>query len=284
MKVVKELPISIAKTLQLLSVPSSHLKKRKEPQVPVIVSLTSIPSRLGTLHLVIRSLLKQDHLPKKILLWLNNDLKDQLPHKLTKLEGDIFEIRFSHLNCPHRKLIHSMEAFPNEIIVTCDDDLMYRKNWLSMIYNEHLANPKNVVGNHTVHINHDETGKPLPFKKWKYPIEGGINPWSMTPIGAWGVLYPPQSLSKSTLNDKKFMELAPRADDLWFKAMALLEGTQSIQAKNTPKEPIPIGGTQKVALKKENLGMDKNTEQWLKLEGAFNLSKIINSETLDTGN
>ncbi len=278
MKVIKELPISIAKTFQLLSIPTKKLKNRKAQQIPVVVSLTSIPSRLSTLHLVIRSLLVQDKLPKKILLWLNEDLEGQLPYKLKKLEGDIFQIRFSHLNCSHRKLIHSIEAFPNDTIITCDDDLMYRKNWLSMIYDQHLANPGKVIGNHTVHINHNEKGEPVPFKKWKYPSPSKINPWSITPIGAWGILYPSKSLHPQTLDENQFLELAPKADDLWFKAMALLQGVESIQATHTPKEPIPIGGTQKVALKKENLGLDKNTQQWLALEKAFNLSEIINQQ------
>lgn len=283
MKVVKELPISILKTIQLMCIPLGRLKRAKRAQIPVIVSLTSIPSRLGTLHLVIRSLLVQDKLPKKILLWLNKELKDKLPLKLTKLEGDLFEIRYSDLTCSHRKLIHSLEAFPNDIIVTCDDDLMYRKNWLSTIYQEHLNYPKQVIGNHTVHINHDDLGKPLKFKKWRYPSHEKINTWAVTPIGAWGILYPPHSLAPQVLDKDLFLKLAPKADDLWFKAMALIQGTKSIQALKTPSEPIPIGGTQKVALKKENLGMDKNTQQWIALEKSFNLSTII-IRGIDGGN
>nr|WP_299338275.1 glycosyltransferase [Allomuricauda sp.] len=276
MKVVKELPITILKTFELNSIPIGRLKHKKSTEIPIIVSLTSIPSRLSTLHLVIRSLLVQDKLPKKILLWLNEDLKNQLPHKLKKLEGSIFEIRFSHLTCPHRKLIHTLEAFPNDVIVTCDDDLMYRKNWLSSIHEEHLKRPRSIVGNYTVHINHDKTGKPVPFKKWKYPANQKINPWAITPIGAWGVLYPPKSLSSKTLDQNLFLKLAPKADDLWFKAMAVLQGTKSVQAVHPPKHPVPIGGTQKLALKNENLGGDKNTQQWIALEEAFNLSKLIN--------
>src|SRR5690554_7556478 len=41
------------------------------PTVPIVVSLTSIPSRLGTIHLTIRSLLAQSVVPKKIILWLH---------------------------------------------------------------------------------------------------------------------------------------------------------------------------------------------------------------------
>lgn len=275
MKVVKELPLSILWTFRLSVIPARNLKKQQKEVVPVVVSLTSIPSRLKTLHLVIRSLLNQDVSPKKIVLWLHRELESTLPDSLRKLVCERFEIRFSTLTCSHRKLIHSLEAFPEEVIVTCDDDLMYRKDWLSLLYAEHLQNPTRIIGNHTVHINHDRDGNPMPFRTWREPVGGKTNPWALTPIGAWGVLYPPHSLSDQVQDPEKFMELAPRADDLWFKAMALLKGTISLQASQRPNEPIPIGGTQKVALKKENLGMDKNTAQWQALEDAYGLSRII---------
>ncbi|WP_420602409.1 glycosyltransferase [Flagellimonas sp.] len=277
MKVVKELPISIFNTLRLLSIPTKKLQQANKATVPVIVSLTSIPSRLKSLHLVIRSLMNQDVAPKKIVLWLNNDLKGHLPKALEKLICERFEIRYSELTCSHRKLIHSIEAYPEDVIITCDDDLMYRRNWLSIFYDEHKKNPKNIIGNHTIHINHDHSGNPLPFKKWKYPKTEEVNPQAITPIGAWGILYPPHSVDEKVLNEKLFLKLAPKADDLWFKAMGLLKGTITIQAGNTPKEPIPIGGTQKVALKKENLGLDKNSVQWNALNEHYNLSNIINS-------
>ena len=275
MKVLKELPLSIGMTLRLLAIPSGWLKNKRGEEAPVIISLTSIPSRLKTLHLVIRSLLYQDVSPKKIVLWLHQDLEATLPGSLRKLICERFEIRYSALTCSHRKLIHSLEAFPEDVIITCDDDLMYRRNWLSLLYQEHLQHPENVIGNHTVHINHDDDGKPMPFKTWREPRDGITNPRALTPIGAWGVLYPPNSLSDQVQDVELFMELAPRADDLWFKAMALLKGTISIQASKLPKGPIPIGGTQKEALKKENLGFDKNTVQWQALEDQYHLSKII---------
>ena len=258
-----------------MSIPSGRLKAHRGDQVPVIVSLTSIPSRLKTLHLVVRSLLAQEVSPKKILLWLHEDLEDTLPRSLRKLICERFEIRYSSLTSSHRKLIHSIEAFPEDIIVTCDDDLMYRSNWLELFYQQHLKYPENVIGNRTVHINHDEDGKPMPFRTWRKPKDGIVNPRALTPIGAWGVLYPPGSLSEVVQDVDLFMELAPGADDLWFKAMALLKGTISMQASKTPKEPIPIGGTQKVALKKENLGEDRNTVQWQALEDTYHLSEII---------
>ncbi|MFS4467376.1 glycosyltransferase family A protein [Maribacter sp. 2210JD10-5] len=278
MKIIKELPISLFTRCLLTLMPLSKLKRVKSTQVPVIVSLTSIPSRIRTLHLVIRSLLNQDTSPKKIVLWLNENLKPVIPKKLKKLEGDLFEIKYSQLTCSHRKLIHSLQEFPNEIIVTCDDDLMYRRNWISLLYKEHQKFPENIIANQTSHINFDDSNKPLPFKKWRKEFINKFNPKALVPIGAWGILYPPNSLHQETTNIILFLKYAPKADDLWFKAMAILNNTISRQAENVPKEPIPIGGTQKIALKRDNLGLDKNTLQWAKLEEKYSLSALILNE------
>jgi len=57
--------------------------------------------------------------------------------------------------------------------------------------------------------------------------------------------------------------------------MSIINGTISIPAENKAREPIPIIGTQKVSLKKENINKDKNTLQWISLSNYYNLSEII---------
>ncbi len=276
MKVIKELPISIGMSLRLLSIPAKRLKARRAKEIPVIISLTAIPSRLKTLHLVIRNLMTQEVLPEKIFLWLEAGLEGHVPTSLTKLMGDRFEIRFSDLcRSSHSKLIHTLEAYPDTVIITCDDDFLYRSNWLSLLYSEHLDNPRCIIAHNTLHINYDDRGNPLPYREWRYPADGEINERAVYPRGAWGVLYPPGALHEDVLDRKRFMGLAPKADDHWFKAMSLLKGTRSIQSTLKPKEPIPVINTQEVALKKENLGKDKNTVQWQALEDLYHLSGFI---------
>ncbi|MEP2057347.1 MAG: glycosyl transferase [Maribacter litoralis] len=277
MKVIKELPLSILHSLKYTVLPTNLFTNKSKPSAPVIVSLTSIPQRFGTLHLVIKSILNQDILPKKILLWLNEEHKSFIPKNVKKLESSIFEIRFTKLHCSHKKLIHTLTDFPESAIITCDDDLMYRKNWLNIIYKEHQKYPTNIIGIKTSHINF-ENGNSLPFKKWRNEFKTDINQKAFVPIGAWGILYPPKSLHKEVFNLDKMMTLAPKADDLWFKAMAILNNTISIQATETPKEPIPIIGTQKVALKKDNLQKDKNTVQWQAIDKEYDVNKIILSQ------
>ena len=62
------------------------VKKRKDISNNIIVSLTSYPARLKSLHYVIRSLLRQSLPAEKIILYLGTDTKDSdIPQKLKKL-------------------------------------------------------------------------------------------------------------------------------------------------------------------------------------------------------
>lgn len=268
---LKEIPVSIYNSAKLLALSSKNMASKTKLEIPAIVSLTSIPSRLGTLHLTIRSLLNQDARPKKIVLWLHHSLKNEIPKKLVTLESSLFEIMYSDLTCSHRKLIHSIELFPNDIIITCDDDMIYRTNWLRLLYEEHKFNPNKIIANQTRYITYNKIGELQSYKNWKYDKNLNFKESAVIPIGAEGVLYPPKSLSEKVTNAELFLELAPKADDLWFKAMALIAETNAVQAKEKAKTPIPIIGSQKQSLKKSNIGEDKNKTQWLAITTHFNI-------------
>lgn len=269
---LKEIPLSIYTSMKLSGLSKETFNAKAKNEIPVIVSLTSIPTRLHTLHLTIRSILNQDVKPKKIILWLHNSLKNEIPSGLSLLESDLFQIQYSDLTCSHRKLVHSLELFPKDIIVTCDDDMMYRSDWLRLLYTEHLENLDNIIANQTRYIQYNRNGELRPYKQWIYENKKPFNVKAVIPIGAEGVLYPPNKLLGKTSDSELFLELTPKADDLWFKAMALLRGTNAILAKKRAKTPIPILGSQKYSLKKSNIGGDKNRTQWLALTNYFNIT------------
>lgn len=274
MKIFKELPPAIFHSIRLSAIPLSRLLPAEGHRIPVIVSLTSIPERLSTLHLVIRSLMTQTYCPRKIVLWLHWDLKDIIPKKLAKLQSEWFEICYTDLKGPHRKLIHSLKKYPEEIIVTCDDDMIYRKNWLELLYKEHQKTPDYIIGNRTKCIRY-KNGTIKHYRKWTYPKSGKINYLAVVAVGAWGILYPPHSLDERVHNVDLFNKLSPHSDDLWFKALGLLHGTKTRQAEEIPAEPIPLPGSQKSALKKINIKKDQNIRQWMALARHFSLDDIL---------
>ncbi|WP_419214202.1 glycosyltransferase family A protein [Maribacter sp. X9] len=272
---LKEIPISIYTSLKLSKLSNEVLKNKTKDEIPVIVSLTSIPTRLPTLHLTIKSILNQEVRPKAIILWLHHSLENKIPKKLERLEDDLFHIKYSDLTCSHRKLIHTIELYPNDNIITCDDDMMYHPNWLRLLYLEHLEHPKSIIGNQTRYIQYSKTGEVLPYKEWVYTNENSFNPNAVIAIGAEGILYPPYVLSDKTTDSDLFLKLTPKADDLWFKGMAILKGTIVISAKKRAKTPIPIIGSQKKSLKKQNISGDENRNQWVALTEYFNIETEI---------
>lgn len=250
----------------------SQLGKRTSGKIPVIVSLTTIPSRLKTLPITIKSLLDQDCTPEKIVLWVNSDLRGQLPRRLTKLEGGVFEIRYSPYTFSHRKLIHSLEEFPEKVIITCDDDLIYHPSALRLTYAQHEQHPDKVIGNRCREITYDDKADVLPYLQWPFVKTARKNKKLLMPVGAFMVLYPPRILDTRVADVALFIELAPKSDDLWFKACTLLNHKLSVVSQDPPPEPLPIMGTQKFALKHENTKGDRNRKQWEDLVAHFNFS------------
>lgn len=268
---IKEYPISFLQSLKLRFSPVTNLSKNK---VSLIVSLTSIPTRLHILPLTIRSLLLQSVLPEKIILWLHRDLKEKLPVALSSLQSDLFEIRYVELTCSHRKLIHSLEAFPSSVIVTCDDDLIYEKTWLERLFTDHQLYPEDIVAHECRRISQNTDGQWLPYKEWPTQQETGVKGMNLLPIGYGGVLYPPNSLQPQVTDVQMFMELAPKADDLWFKAMSFMKGTLVRRSSSPWPKPIPIIGSQKISLLKTNVREDGNREQWLKITNFFDIGTL----------
>lgn len=268
---LKELPGSLAQTLKLWSKHPQQLGQMAiKCKYPCIISLTSIPSRLNILHLTVRSLLDQDMKADKILLWLHHDLKNALPASLTKLESDRFQIMYCHATDSHRKLVETLKNHRDELIVTCDDDMMYPSNWLSHLIHEHELHPRAIIGNECRVIRYSDNTL-LPYQKWP-SAEPGSNLRGTLAIGYSGIVYPPRCLDENACDRDLFLKFCPRADDLWFKAMALLAGTETRRAKKPNKKPTPIAFSQKISLKKNNVKEDGNRQQWQAISDYFNIS------------
>ncbi|AJQ95291.1 glycosyltransferase [Gynuella sunshinyii] len=278
----KEIPPSLLRALQLklLSPKKFHLVT-ENTAASCIVSLTSIESRLNIVHLTIRSLLAQTLQPEKIVLWLNDRLKVKIPNNLNRLIGSRFEIRFSDQNCAHRKLVESLRIYPDKIIVTCDDDQMYPETWLHRLWQDHLDYPCDIIAHEAREISWDKNGRWTPYKDWPWQKPGLSSPQTMA-IGFGGVLYPANIFDDEILNQQIYEQVAPRADDLWFKAMSIRNGVTYRRCTNPPPKPLVIVRSQKDSLQKHNVGQDGNLEQWLKICAFYDItpSQLANSNQI----
>lgn len=101
----------------------------------VIVSLTTIPSRIGLIKPMIESVLEQTYKPDRFVLWIpSRCLKENsqyvIPPWLSELSVEIGDTVCDY--GPATKLIPSLqqEEEPNTRIITLDDDVAYEKHAL----------------------------------------------------------------------------------------------------------------------------------------------------------
>jgi hypothetical protein len=259
----------------------------KNQTTALILSLTTYGERLQTVHKTIQSLIKQTKKADKILLWLdqNEFSSDTLTQELKKLISKQFEIKF----CPnwrsYKKLIPAVIEYPNAVIITFDDDIIYPSTLVGDLYKEHLISPQSIIASRGRIINIEE-GDFAPYPSWQFlrnPSKISAQ-YCVVPIGYGGVLYPPNSLHEEVLNEKKFMSLAPHADDLWFKAMALLTGTKTIILPQDASSKMKlIEGTQESALFVTHNAGDANTEQMKAIAKAFyQINDVIQSQEFNS--
>lgn len=250
----------------------------------VIVSMTSIPSRIDTTWIAIESILRQNYRPDKIILWLGESpFKGvKLPEKLLQQRKRGLEIRFCEDIGPYTKIIYTLEEYQNDFIITVDDDIIYAESMIRKLIETYREHRKCICAHRTHLVRLKRDGMPVRYSNWVwYPmrqksgkgmgyIPGGEN--FLTGVG--GVLYPPHSLYKDVLKRELFLKLSPKADDIWLYIMALLNGTDIVNVKGIYGNILAIDSekSQKVALMKQNVGRGRNDEYLSNVLKYYNLN------------
>jgi len=189
-----------------------------------IVSLTSFGKRLtDTAPHAIITLLNQNVKPDKIILWVANEDKENVLRIMEDLTQKGLEIRFCKDIKSYKKIIFALEEFPDDYIITADDDAYYPQNWLEQLLAEHKKNLRKIICHRAHGIRVDENGNPLQYLQWRHCIKpDGFSSADVFPTGVGGMLYPPKCFYKDVTNEDLFMKLAPKADDIWLWAMAVI--------------------------------------------------------------
>lgn len=246
--------------------------KRKEK---VIVSLTSFPLRFDKIHICLKSLLLQKVKPDRIIVYLGSDSsRDQFTKEMLDLERYGVEYRIdSERNLKaHKKYFYAMQDFPNDIIVTADDDLYYPSNWLSSLLKTYKKYP-NAISARRVHLMRQKDGSLLPYNMWKDQCRSVLEPsFSLLATGGSGKLYPPHCLNECTFDDKSFKELCFDADDIWLKCMEIVSGIPVVWAKNWEVDQLGVGSNEKGALSKQNVDCSHNDVCLKNVVNFYNIS------------
>lgn len=196
----------------------------------IVVSLTTYGARLNEVYLAIESIMQGTWKPNKIILWLQEDLADiQLPTLLTNQVKRGLEIGYCKDIRSYKKLIPSLQKYPDDAIITIDDDVIYREDFVENLVKTHINNRDFICANYIERVTKDN-GRVQPYKKWPtLKIVNEVSNLNMG-IGVGGVLYPPHSLSNEVFNESVFTSICPFADDVWFYSMGVINGRKTIKS------------------------------------------------------
>jgi len=230
-------------------------KEKRNPQL--IVSLTTYPARINSVYKTISTLLQQTVKPDKVVLWLAEpQFPDKnLPENLTRLQEFGLEIKWTENDIrSFKKLIPSLREYPEDIIITVDDDNYYDERLVEFLYNSYLENPECIHARQAFVVKHDGQGK-LVMTARNYVYNSTYLPSFLNePVGCGGVLYPPHVLDDNVLNEEQFMKIVPTNDDLWFWAHALKKGTKIRVIENNYKlKNYIVENSQEDALWQKNM-------------------------------
>jgi len=224
---------------------------------PLVVSLTSWPPRFPFLHRTLRALLRQSVRPDRIVLWIAAADAPLLPAKVLRLADAGVEFRTTADIGPFKKLLPSLEAFPDAFVATADDDVHYGPLWLETLVAGFLGAREPAIVCHRAHrpiVGRD--GTLPPYSQWERDVQDGAArraSGGIIPTGVGGILYPPESLDPLVADSALAARLCPTCDDFWFFWMARRRGTPVLKVGGRfPYREWP--GSQRSALHSANLG------------------------------
>jgi hypothetical protein len=249
-----------------MKIDNAQTDETVQEQKRVIVSLTSFPEAIPFAADAVRSILGGSVKPDKVVLYLTFSQfpECKIPSEIIKLteENPLFEVRHYENDIrSYRKLIPALKDFPDDIIVTVDDDISYHKNMLRDLLRLHERYPDAIIAHRVKRLKLN-----TPYRRWrKYrwynfftrtlrPKFGNIQ------TGVGGVLYPSGSLKSDMLNPEIFTKMAPTADDIWFWAAAVANGTKTAPVPFGHSKPRGLGKPKELSLKRINVksGVDVN--------------------------
>lgn len=198
-------------------------EEQRNPRL--IVSLTSFPDRMYDVHLALYSLLTQTCKPDQVVLWLAKEQfpcgEEDIPERVLAMKKHGLTLAWCEDLKSYKKLIPALQSFPNDIVVTADDDIFYPPFWLERLYASYLEHSDAIAVHRALLIKSNARGF-LPYRQWKFCASGTVGePAKFFATTGGGVLFPPTlHLHEDVLRVDLFMDLAPRADDIWVWAMA----------------------------------------------------------------
>ena len=231
------LPAYLQQTSKRYALPEEKRDKK------VIVSFTSFPARMEYVWIIFECMVRQTIQPDEVVLYLSKKQfpsEDNLPRQLREQRKRGLRIRLCEDDLrSHKKYYYAFKDYPNDFVITVDDDIFYEPAMIENLMKKHKEFPDDVIANKTRYIKCDNAGNLCSYNTWSYTkVTGGDN--HNVQIGVGGVLYQPKLMYNDILKWELAKELCYNADDMWLFAMTKLSGHKVIRSYRTSNMNLGI--------------------------------------------
>ena len=251
----------------------------------IVVSFTTYPARINCLPVVVGSIVRQSLKPDLVVLYLSKEQFEDLEHPIfisLKKQGVIIKLVDDDLRS-HKKYYYAMQEYPNSVIITIDDDVVYDKNMIRDLYQSYKKHPHAVSSKRVHGIKFDKYNRVLSYNEWEYQKTNliDIENHELIATGCGGVLYPPKIFNKNCFNAEVIKDTCLLADDLWLKCMELMNDVPVVLAQSNNYSVRNVWGTLNCGLANTNVEQNGNDIQLQNICKYFNLDLyklVVNSK------
>lgn len=242
----------------------------------VIISLTTHGGRLKYVHYAIESVAR-GNICAPIVLWLDPaDYHSEWPESLRRLEGRGLTVRCSDGEFgPHTKYWGTFRelAGTGTRVVTIDDDMIYPAWFLERLL--FIAQMRSdCVIPYRAHRIGLRDGQLEPYRKWTAANTSRASLLHFA-TGVSGVLYPTSFIEYVVSQGERFLEVAPRADDVWLHVCALRSQHRIRQVYAAPRPFTVVPLAQTHALVMGNTFRGGNDRQIALAYGQEDVDKLV---------
>ncbi|MEQ3722938.1 hypothetical protein [Alcanivorax sp.] len=156
-----------------------------------------------------------------------DDIINRLVMSLPETNRHLIQVRWTPNTGPYRKLIPALrEAGPDDLIVTADDDIFYGEAWLASLMSEYESYPDKVVAGRVRQIRYGILGAKTSYMHWGLISESTALSKDYIVTFGGGAVLSKAMFREQDIYDDRFIDIAPRADDLWYSKLLTLSGQQ----------------------------------------------------------
>lgn len=203
-----------------------------EKKQPIIISFTTIDSRINFIKPMIESLLNQTLKPDNINLYISDEVGVLNKGINPKMIPDFIKIMVNEKNInliytkdigPHTKLIPCLKENWGKdcVIITVDDDRIYPTNFVEALYKNYLE--QNCVicyRANKIKFRNNNLLKIQKYRTWPKAREKDLFNFAK---GVDGVLYKPEFFTQEVFNIDAIKQCCPKGDDVWFNFTRIIK-------------------------------------------------------------